>query len=97
MFKGYSKVIIICSTILILISLFLVVYLVNKTAGERLLNNSQNQEDVTGQVDSNVDKDEENTIQCTQDVMKCPDGSYVGRNPPDCKFSPCTDAKIRKY
>lgn len=26
---------------------------------------------------------------CTQDVKLCPDGSYVGRVPPDCEFTEC--------
>lgn len=26
---------------------------------------------------------------CTADAMLCPDGSYVGRVPPDCNFAPC--------
>ncbi|MBI2196668.1 PQQ-dependent sugar dehydrogenase [Candidatus Daviesbacteria bacterium] len=31
----------------------------------------------------------ENGTVCTQDVELCPDGSYVGRVPPDCKFAQC--------
>ncbi|MFH0856865.1 MAG: hypothetical protein V1860_03125 [bacterium] len=26
---------------------------------------------------------------CTHDVKLCPDGSYVGRIPPDCEFAEC--------
>lgn len=26
---------------------------------------------------------------CTMDAQTCPDGSYVGRIPPDCNFAPC--------
>jgi hypothetical protein len=26
---------------------------------------------------------------CTMDAKQCPDGSYVGRIPPDCEFTPC--------
>jgi hypothetical protein len=26
---------------------------------------------------------------CTADVQACPDGSFVGRVPPSCKFAPC--------
>lgn len=29
---------------------------------------------------------------CTQDAKLCPDGSYVGRIPPSCDFSPCPSA-----
>ena len=29
---------------------------------------------------------------CTMDAMMCPDGSYVGRVPPDCDFAPCPPA-----
>jgi hypothetical protein len=28
-------------------------------------------------------------VVCTMDVKECPDGSFVGRVPPDCEFSPC--------
>ncbi len=28
-------------------------------------------------------------IFCTMDAKLCPDGSFVGRVPPDCEFSPC--------
>lgn len=95
MFKKHKKVLILCATF-ITVSLLLVLYLVNKAAEGRPLNNSQTQEDITGPVNNEADKNVENATHCTQDVMKCPDGSYVGRNPPDCNFSPCPDAKIRK-
>jgi len=28
-------------------------------------------------------------IICTMDAKQCPDGSYVGRVPPNCDFAPC--------
>ncbi len=28
-------------------------------------------------------------VACTQDAKLCPDGTYVGRVPPDCEFAPC--------
>ncbi len=28
---------------------------------------------------------------CTQEVTECPDGSYVGREGPDCEFAACPD------
>lgn len=28
-------------------------------------------------------------MQCTLDVVQCPDGSYVGRAGPNCEFEPC--------
>jgi len=31
----------------------------------------------------------ENNVACTMDAKVCPDGSYVGRIPPDCAFAPC--------
>ncbi len=31
----------------------------------------------------------EEPIACTQDAKLCPDGSYVGRVPPDCEFALC--------
>lgn len=29
-------------------------------------------------------------VVCTMDAKQCPDGSYVGRIAPDCKFAECT-------
>jgi starvation-inducible outer membrane lipoprotein len=29
---------------------------------------------------------ERSPIMCTQDVMQCPDGRFVGRTPPGCAF-----------
>lgn len=28
-------------------------------------------------------------VACTQEAKICPDGSYVGREPPTCEFAPC--------
>lgn len=30
-------------------------------------------------------------VACTMDAKECPDGSYVGRIPPDCEFAACPD------
>jgi hypothetical protein len=30
--------------------------------------------------------DKDGFVACTMDAMMCPDGSYVGRSAPDCKF-----------
>jgi benzodiazapine receptor len=32
---------------------------------------------------------QEEPVACTMDVKQCPDGSYVGRVPPNCDFAPC--------
>lgn len=32
-------------------------------------------------------------VACTADAELCPDGSYVGRIPPACKFAPCPTVK----
>lgn len=42
----------------------------------------------------------ENTLNlnvCSMDVKLCPDGSYVKRVPPLCKFEKCPDISIRVY
>lgn len=31
----------------------------------------------------------EEPVACTMDAKECPDGSAVGRIPPDCQFAPC--------
>lgn len=28
-------------------------------------------------------------VMCTMDAKQCPDGSWVSRVPPKCKFAPC--------
>src|SRR6266849_2973020 len=32
-------------------------------------------------------------VACTQEVKRCPDGTYVGRSGPDCEFAPCRSAQ----
>lgn len=32
-------------------------------------------------------------VACTMDARICPDGSAVGRMPPDCEFAPCPGMK----
>lgn len=42
-------------------------------------------------------------VACTEDAMRCPDGSYVGRTGPNCEFAPCpgpsgaADVDVRAY
>jgi|GEM_PF-4353465 len=31
----------------------------------------------------------DNLVRCSDDVKKCPNGSYVGRSGPNCSFRPC--------
>lgn len=33
-------------------------------------------------------------VACTMDAMMCPDGSYVGRIPPNCEFAACPDGTV---
>ncbi|MCL7422615.1 MAG: hypothetical protein M8364_17130 [Methylobacter sp.] len=35
----------------------------------------------------------DDTIYCTMDAMQCPDGSWVGRQPPSCEFAPCPEER----
>lgn len=37
---------------------------------------------------------EEDQVVCTMEAKLCPDGSYVGRVPPLCEFSPCPTSGI---
>lgn len=37
--------------------------------------------------------DSEESVFCTMDAKQCPDGSYVGRQAPDCEFAPCPSEK----
>lgn len=31
---------------------------------------------------------------CTMDAKQCPDGSFTGRVPPDCRFAPCPGERV---
>ena len=35
-----------------------------------------------------------NRLPCTMEAKICPDGSSVGRVPPDCEFAPCPDETV---
>jgi hypothetical protein len=39
---------------------------------------------------------EEEQVYCTQEAMECPDGSYVGRQGPNCEFAACPGASDLK-
>ena len=41
--------------------------------------------------------DSEEPIACTADAKLCPDGSYVGRVPPDCEFEACPVSKACEF
>ena len=43
--------------------------------------------------DARIGMGVENTIACPMDERVCPDGSTVGRVPPDCEFAPCPKAR----
>jgi hypothetical protein len=36
---------------------------------------------------------EQEPVACTMEAKLCPDGSYVGRIPPDCEFEKCPTTK----
>ncbi len=36
----------------------------------------------------------EKPVACTEDAKICPDGSAVGRVPPDCEFAPCPSGEM---
>ena len=37
---------------------------------------------------------DEDVFACIMDAMECPDGSFVGRVPPDCDFAPCPEEEV---
>jgi hypothetical protein len=39
--------------------------------------------------DGNTFVEKIDIVVCTQDAKECPDGSFVARVAPDCKFAPC--------
>lgn len=41
-------------------------------------------------------KEELDPVACTMDAKQCPDGSYVGREAPNCEFQKCPDEVILK-
>ncbi len=46
--------------------------------------------------DKDREPPKEEPVFCTMDAKMCPDGSFVGRIPPDCRFAPCPDSKKRE-
>jgi len=46
---------------------------------------------VTSSVMQNyINKDvDDDVVFCTQEARECPDGSWVGREGPNCEFTPC--------
>lgn len=34
-------------------------------------------------------QNQQGQVHCSQETMQCPDGSFVGRVPPNCHFAPC--------
>ena len=39
--------------------------------------------------DAALTPNNDETVFCTMDAMMCPNGSYVGRIPPNCEFAAC--------
>jgi hypothetical protein len=42
-----------------------------------------------GMEDTTLPEASNTPVFCTQDAKQCPNGSYVGRVPPNCAFAPC--------
>jgi len=42
---------------------------------------------------STTKKSKPSPVICAMDAKKCPDGSFVSRQAPDCKFAPCPNKK----
>lgn len=40
-----------------------------------------------------INRLQEEQIYCTMEAKLCPDGSYVGKVPPDCEFAACPEVK----
>jgi hypothetical protein len=40
-------------------------------------------------IDQENDSQDDEAVFCTLDAKQCPDGSWVGRVPPDCEFEAC--------
>lgn len=47
----------------------------------------------TGSGEETQDGGKEKVGYCTQELKDCPDGSYVGRQPPTCEFAPCPESE----
>lgn len=89
-----KRTVIILSVVFLLsLALLLLVKIKENKDKEQYLNYQENNE-TEKIIDSGEKPDNEEQVFCTQDVMKCPDGSYVGREPPDCKFKKCPATKF---
>jgi len=95
-----KKTIIVLSAIVLIILIVAAVIIINnKEDRDQDFIKAKTQEELqTPQQENYLDQkphEEENAVYCTQEVRQCPDGSYVGRVPPDCNFSPCPDFDYR--
>ncbi|MGZ5029248.1 MAG: hypothetical protein ACXV8I_01440, partial [Methylobacter sp.] len=61
----------------------------NFTAVINQLNAIQPNPQTTAYSVTPVERCNNETVFCTQDVSQCPDGSFVGRIPPSCQFASC--------
>lgn len=86
-----TKIIIIVSVASLLVAFSLFIFLRPSKENDKKEDIGQEQE-----VANKEPEDESGVVFCTQDVIKCPDGSYVGRTLPDCNFAPCPISKELK-
>lgn len=70
---------------------------------QNISNISQNQntnsfvnQEAQQNTNENIPPENDDTVFCTMDAKLCPDGSYVGRIPPECNFAPCPETKETK-
>lgn len=89
-----KKSIVIIVSVLTLSICILLIFLASKNKKENPLPNYQENNGQKEVVEENENPKPEEPVFCTQDVMKCPDGSYVGREAPDCKFKECPTSKF---
>lgn len=87
--KKNSIVLVVALVILIVIYFLVSGSLKNNEEVSPIKNENLNEE--TGLVEGAVVQDEleDEAIFCTEDVLECEDGSFVGRVAPDCEFAAC--------
>ena len=86
-----TKIIIVVSVVSLLVAFSLFIFLRSSKENDKKEEIGQEQE-----VTNKEPEDKNGAVFCTQDVIKCPDGSYVGRTLPDCNFAPCPISKELK-
>ncbi|GEM_PF-2016382 len=89
--KKATIYILISSLVLVSLAIFYILVISPNEKDKKEMRGAQ-QEKVLEKTEKEVGEQEpkeDDVVFCTQEVRRCPDGSFVGRIPPKCNFAPC--------